>query len=241
MSSTRSAPSCSKSSRWGRTIPGASWRDTSSRTLFPRHPYGRPIIGFPDTLAGDDGPTDMRDYYRPLLSPGERHARRSPATSRAAKRSQREVRAHGSGSSPRGPSFRLGGLLPAWDSRRRRGRGASRRAGTTRRSRHDHGLAHGFGRDGRRLRARHRAGRCSPSGRMSRLQRRLVYDDRTGLQHLRRATTRASSREPSGSSRSAAQGVEPVRARARRSTKSSRASATEEGRRPSELRRARGA
>jgi zinc protease len=37
--------------------------------LFPRHPYGRPIIGYPDTLAGM-GPGEMRDYYRRFYHPG---------------------------------------------------------------------------------------------------------------------------------------------------------------------------
>ena len=47
------------------------WRVLTRRVeaaLFPRHPYGRPIIGFPDTLAGLS-PADMRDYYQRFYHP----------------------------------------------------------------------------------------------------------------------------------------------------------------------------
>jgi len=37
--------------------------------LCPRHPYGRPIIGFTDSLKGMD-PADMRDYHRRFYHPG---------------------------------------------------------------------------------------------------------------------------------------------------------------------------
>ena len=37
--------------------------------LFPRHPYGRPIIGYPDTLKAMSV-EDMRDYYERFYHPG---------------------------------------------------------------------------------------------------------------------------------------------------------------------------
>ncbi len=37
--------------------------------LFPRHPYGRPIIGYPESLKRL-GPEDMRDYYDRFYHPG---------------------------------------------------------------------------------------------------------------------------------------------------------------------------
>ena len=37
--------------------------------LFPRHPYGRPVIGYADTLRGL-AVGDMRDYYRRFYHPG---------------------------------------------------------------------------------------------------------------------------------------------------------------------------
>jgi zinc protease len=37
--------------------------------LFPHHPYGRPIIGFPETLRSLT-PDDMRGYYRRFYHPG---------------------------------------------------------------------------------------------------------------------------------------------------------------------------
>jgi len=48
------------------------WRVLGRRVeevLFPHHPYGRPIIGYPDTLEGLR-PEDMRDYYRRFYHPG---------------------------------------------------------------------------------------------------------------------------------------------------------------------------
>ena len=39
--------------------------------LFGRHPYGRPIIGYPDTLAGMS-PARMEDYHRRFYHPGKR-------------------------------------------------------------------------------------------------------------------------------------------------------------------------
>ena len=47
------------------------WRVLARRVeqaLFPRHPYGRPIIGFEDTLNAMT-PQDMRDYYRRFYHP----------------------------------------------------------------------------------------------------------------------------------------------------------------------------
>lgn len=37
--------------------------------LFPRHPYGRPVIGFEDTLRGL-GPGEVRDFYERFYHPG---------------------------------------------------------------------------------------------------------------------------------------------------------------------------
>ncbi len=48
------------------------WRVLSRHVeaaLFPHHPYGRPIIGFPDTLQGLT-PALMRDYYTRFYHPG---------------------------------------------------------------------------------------------------------------------------------------------------------------------------
>ncbi len=48
------------------------WRVLARRVearLFDRHPYGRPIIGFRDTLRGM-APNDMREYYRRFYHPG---------------------------------------------------------------------------------------------------------------------------------------------------------------------------
>ncbi len=48
------------------------WRVLSRHVeaaLFPRHPYGRPIIGFPDTLRAMTV-EDLRDYYRRFYHPG---------------------------------------------------------------------------------------------------------------------------------------------------------------------------
>ncbi|HIG11470.1 MAG: pitrilysin family protein [bacterium] len=48
------------------------WRRLSrevQRCLFPRHPYGRPVIGYPDTLEAMDV-DDMRDFYRRHYHPG---------------------------------------------------------------------------------------------------------------------------------------------------------------------------
>jgi zinc protease len=48
------------------------WRALSRRVeevLFPHHPYGRPIIGYPETLRALR-PEDMRDYYRRFYHPG---------------------------------------------------------------------------------------------------------------------------------------------------------------------------
>jgi len=48
------------------------WRVLSRHVeaaLFPRHPYSRPIIGYPDALRALT-PEDMRDYYRRFYHPG---------------------------------------------------------------------------------------------------------------------------------------------------------------------------
>ena len=48
------------------------WRALMRRVeevLFPHHPYGRPIIGYPDTLKAMR-PDDMRAYYRRFYHPG---------------------------------------------------------------------------------------------------------------------------------------------------------------------------
>jgi len=48
------------------------WRSLVRRVeevLFPHHPYGRPIIGYPETLLGLR-PADMRDYYQRFYHPG---------------------------------------------------------------------------------------------------------------------------------------------------------------------------
>lgn len=48
------------------------WRVLSQiveRTVFPHHPYGRPIIGFTETLEAMS-PESMRDYYRRFYHPG---------------------------------------------------------------------------------------------------------------------------------------------------------------------------
>jgi len=48
------------------------WRALSRRVeeaLFPHHPYGRPIIGYPETLKAMR-PDDMRAYYRRFYHPG---------------------------------------------------------------------------------------------------------------------------------------------------------------------------
>jgi zinc protease len=48
------------------------WRALSRRveeTLFPHHPYGRPIIGYPESLKALR-PSDMRDYYGRFYHPG---------------------------------------------------------------------------------------------------------------------------------------------------------------------------
>jgi zinc protease len=48
------------------------WRALSQQaqmTLFPRHPYRRPVIGFPDTLKAMKV-ADMRDYYARFYHPG---------------------------------------------------------------------------------------------------------------------------------------------------------------------------
>src|SRR5262249_12032012 len=48
------------------------WRVLSRRVdevLFPHHPYGRPIIGYRETLEALR-PADMRDYYRRFYHPG---------------------------------------------------------------------------------------------------------------------------------------------------------------------------
>lgn len=48
------------------------WRALVRRVeeaLFPHHPYGRPIIGYPETLAAMR-PDDMRAYYRRFYHPG---------------------------------------------------------------------------------------------------------------------------------------------------------------------------
>lgn len=48
------------------------WRFLSrpiETALFPHHPYGRPIIGFADTLLAMT-PGDMRDYHRRFYHPG---------------------------------------------------------------------------------------------------------------------------------------------------------------------------
>jgi zinc protease len=48
------------------------WRSLSRRVeevLFPHHPYGRPIIGYPETLKALR-PEDMRAYYRRFYHPG---------------------------------------------------------------------------------------------------------------------------------------------------------------------------
>ncbi len=48
------------------------WRVLSRHVesaLYPHHPYGRPIIGFPDALAAQS-PEDMRAYYRRFYHPG---------------------------------------------------------------------------------------------------------------------------------------------------------------------------
>jgi len=48
------------------------WRVLARRVeaaLLPRHPYGRPIIGYEDTLSAMT-PDDMRDYYRRFYHPG---------------------------------------------------------------------------------------------------------------------------------------------------------------------------
>ncbi len=48
------------------------WRNLSElvqAALFPRHPYRRPVIGYPDTLKGLSH-ADMRDYYARFYHPG---------------------------------------------------------------------------------------------------------------------------------------------------------------------------
>ncbi len=48
------------------------WRALTRRVeeaLFPHHPYGRPIIGYPETLKAMR-PEDMRAYYRRFYHPG---------------------------------------------------------------------------------------------------------------------------------------------------------------------------
>jgi zinc protease len=48
------------------------WRSLSQAVqavLFPRHPYRRPVIGYPDTLRAMS-PGEMRDYYRRFYRPG---------------------------------------------------------------------------------------------------------------------------------------------------------------------------
>jgi predicted Zn-dependent peptidase len=48
------------------------WRSLSQEVqalLFPRHPYRRPVIGYPDTLKAMK-PSDMRDYYARFYQPG---------------------------------------------------------------------------------------------------------------------------------------------------------------------------
>jgi len=48
------------------------WRALLRRVeeaLFPHHPYGRPIIGYPESLKGL-APDDMRAYYRRFYHPG---------------------------------------------------------------------------------------------------------------------------------------------------------------------------
>lgn len=48
------------------------WRNLSrevGQVLFGRHPYGRPIIGYRDTLAAMD-PASMRDYHQRFYHPG---------------------------------------------------------------------------------------------------------------------------------------------------------------------------
>jgi zinc protease len=49
--------------------PWRSLTELVQGALFPRHPYRRPVIGYPDTLHGL-GVADMRDYYARFYHPG---------------------------------------------------------------------------------------------------------------------------------------------------------------------------
>ena len=69
--------------------------------LFPHHPYGRPIIGFPDTLQAMT-PADMRDYYERFYHPGNATLVIGGDVSKS--RALREVRAR-FGDLPQGPEY----------------------------------------------------------------------------------------------------------------------------------------
>jgi zinc protease len=69
--------------------------------LFPRHPYGRPIIGYPHSL-GSLRVGDMREFYRRFYHPGNATLVVAGDVSRAA--ALREVRARFE-RIPRGPAF----------------------------------------------------------------------------------------------------------------------------------------
>ncbi len=80
------------------------WRALVRRVeeaLFPHHPYGRPIIGYPETLKALT-PADMRAYYRRFYHPGNATlvvcGDIQPAAALAAVRAR-------FGRIPRGPSF----------------------------------------------------------------------------------------------------------------------------------------
>ena len=87
--------------------------------VFPHHPYGRPIIGFPESLRSMT-PEDMRDYYRRFYHPG--NAVLVVAGDIDPKRALREVKARFA-ALPAGPkheeadSFRLPTLQPAGEVR----------------------------------------------------------------------------------------------------------------------------
>ena len=55
--------------RMGIDDPWRSLADRVQAAVFPRHPYRRPIIGFPDTLRGMSV-ASMRDYYQRFYHPG---------------------------------------------------------------------------------------------------------------------------------------------------------------------------
>ena len=149
------------------------WRVLSRHVegaLFPRHPYGRPIIGYPDTLTGMT-PDDMQGYYRRFYHPGNA----TLVISGDVKPTQalKAVRAHFE-AIPAGPSFEEADgfratleepagpvrLQTRWDDQARRLIMAWRTTPV--------GTAEDYALD--------LALAVLASGRMSRLQRRLVYD-----------------------------------------------------------------